>query len=127
MLLWSMTLKRTPLQLGVGLSRGKELKKGPPLESNSRLPQRSKKTAEFYAKERIPFVIKFLADHPMCAANLRGCQGESVDVDEILPRSLGGNVVPIDENDSNFRAVCRVCHTLITDRDPEAEKKGLLA
>ena len=121
-----MTLKRTPLQQGVGLSRGEGLKKGPPLVSNKRLPQRSKKTAEFYVKERIPFVIKFLAEHPWCEARLRGCQGESVDVDEIRPRSRGGNLVPVDGDESNFRAVCRTCHTLITDRDPEAEEKGLL-
>ena len=95
--------------------------------SNKRLPQRSKKTAEFYENERIPFVIKFIAENPYCQARLRGCQGKSVDVDEIRLRSLGGNLVPVDGDESNFRAVCRTCHSLITDRDPEAEEKGLLS
>lgn len=82
--------------------------------------------AKFYEEERIPFVVKFLSEHPTCEARLRGCGGESVDVDEIKLRSQGGALVPVGDDDSNFRAVCRSCHTLITIRDQEAKEKGFV-
>jgi hypothetical protein len=120
------SLERTPFSksnLTTSLDPSKA--KSPLKKGGKRIRARSEKTQRFYEEERIPFVKKFLSEHPNCEARLRGCQGESVDVDEIKLRSRGGDLVPTGE-ESNFRAVCRTCHSLITSRDPEAKSKGLV-
>lgn len=96
-------------------------KKG--LKATKSLQPRSEKMKKIYEK-RSKFVERFLREHPNCNAKWDSkCTGRSVDVHEILPRGVGGKI--IDSDESNFMAVCRYCHTMITDNPKEAHERGL--
>jgi len=74
-------------------------------------------------KERRPFVAAFLDANPECQARWdNNCSNRSVDVHEVTPRGVGGAIVS-DETDQ-FMAVCRYCHTMITDNPAEAHRRG---
>jgi hypothetical protein len=74
-------------------------------------------------KERVPFVKRFLEENPRCQAYWdNNCFGRSVDVHEVLPRGVGGKIVSDDA--SQFMAVCRYCHQMITENPKEAHRRG---
>jgi hypothetical protein len=115
--------RRKALQARKGLSRGNGLKARTGLRATKSLQPRSAKMKKIY-KDRAPFVKKFLALHPKCEARWdENCYTISTDVHEVLPRGVGGKIV--DDNWDNFMAVCRYCHTMITDNPKEAHKRGL--
>jgi len=49
------------------------------------------------------------------------CRGRGEDWDEIQSRARGGSII----DPANVRAVCRPCHTKLTDNPAEAERRGL--
>lgn len=116
-------MKRSPL------NRKKELKARKPLESKAAplslrkpLKARSKKMENLY-KDRREFVAKFLSERPVCEANWDDkCAGQSVDVHEVVPRGVGGKIV--SEDLTQFMAVCRYCHIMITTEPAEAHRRG---
>lgn len=121
-------MKRSPLKRGKTLAAKTPLKartflkKTKRLETRSALKPRSKKMVERY-KERVPFVKDFLKKHPKCQAYWDdNCFEWSTDVHEVKPRSAGGEIVGSD--DGQFMAVCRYCHTMITNNPAEAHKRG---
>jgi hypothetical protein len=121
--------RKKPLKAKTGLKKKTALKARTTLKSEKglsarfALKPRSKKMTALY-KERVEFVKKFLAAHPRCQAKWdTNCTKLSVDVHEIIPRGVGGKIV--DETNVNFMAVCRYCHTMITDNPEEAHKRGL--
>lgn len=107
---------KTPLQQKTGLKATKGL------TAKKSLQPRSAKMKEIY-KARSVFVKEFLDLNPFCEARWdNNCYIKSVDVHEVLPRSAGGKIV--DTKWDNFMAVCRYCHTMITDNPEEAHKRG---
>ena len=88
----------------------------------SRIRQVSKKRAAEIPKRR-EFVRTFLAEHPDCQANLQNCTRRAVDVHERLNRSQGGTILGDDPN--GYLALCRRCHTKITDLEVDAYALGL--
>ena len=90
--------------------------------------QRSKKMAKFYREQRVPFVIQFLADNPVCLFRLPDrCTGESTTVDEKINRSQGGALVPgrkADEQGQVFHPVCESCHSYKTFHPAWAQEMG---
>jgi hypothetical protein len=120
--------RRKPLQAKTGLKRGSPLKTKKPLSSaqglggKKTIKKRSAKMSAIY-KERRVFVEKFLIDNPYCQAHWdNDCTFGAVDVHEVLPRSQGGKIVGGKKN--NYMAVCRTCHTKITDNPQEAHDRG---
>jgi hypothetical protein len=114
---------RTSLQSKKPLKIRSVLKSKKGLVTKSSLKPRSKKMTEIY-KKRSVFVKRFLSLHPQCQAVWdENCYTLSVDVHEIIPRGVGGKIISDDW--SNFMAVCRYCHTMITDNPAEAQKRGL--
>jgi len=69
-----------------------------------------------YSKKR----LAFLALHTSCQAKLVGCTGVSTDVHHKAGR-VGDNYI----NMNTWLAVCRSCHTWITDNSKEAIELGL--
>ena len=115
--------RRKHLVARTGLQRGKVLKSKTGLTTKKSLQPRSVKMKKTYEARR-PFVAEFLKKYPVCQAYWdKKCFITSVDVHEILPRGVGGKIV--DEDESNFMAVCRYCHTMITDNPKEAHERGL--
>ena len=114
------------------------------LGGGGKIAPRSKKMQKKYEEERIPFVTDFLERNPQCAfrlwiipsgtgdfpplnaspSNTTRCGRASVDVHEILPRSRGGNIVPIEDDESNFLALDRDHHAWITTHPKEAKILG---
>lgn len=114
---------RKALQSKTPLKQRSTLKAQKGLKATKSLQPRSSKMKEIY-KARSAFVKEFLSLHPICQAKWDdNCYIKAVDVHEILPRSAGGKIV--DSDWSNFMAVCRYCHTLITDNPEEAHQRGL--
>jgi len=120
--------QRKPLVARKGLKRGASLRQKTSLKSKTglttkkSLSPRSKKTKEIY-KKRSLFVAQFLDANQMCQAHWdNNCTKRSVDVHEVLPRGVGGAI--ISENLKQFMAVCRYCHTMITDNPAEAHRRG---
>ena len=115
--------RRKPLIARQGLKRNKGLNSNTGLTTRKSLQPRSVKMKKLYEARR-PFVAKFLKKHPVCQAYWDDqCTITSVDVHEIIPRGVGGKIV--DGDKSNFMAVCRYCHTMITDNPKKAHEKGL--
>ena len=111
-------MKRSRLQRKTPLKQGESTLKRTPLKP------RSEKTAKKYREERVPFVKRILAERPLCEICGRR---PSTDVHEILSRGRSGGVhgsVWLDE--SNVMALCRPCHTWVTDHPREAEQQGYL-
>jgi|ERR1035437_2203578 hypothetical protein len=72
--------------------------------------------------ERREMVKQILHDRPNCEAGLEHCSGRSVDVHEVLNRSQGGPIVGGAESD--YRALCRDCHTYITENPKFSYEMG---
>lgn len=86
------------------------------------------------AKERRAFVAKVLAMYPLCQATVplldagfvdaaRRCAGPSCDVHEVKSRARGGSIV----DETNVLALCRPCHSWVTEHPLEAIEAGLAA
>ena len=121
-------MKRSPLKRGKTLGAKTPLRARTPLkttkglETRSVLKPRSKKMKERY-KERVPFVKEFLEKHPKCQAYWNSnCFEWATDVHEVKSRSAGGSIV--GEDNGQFMAVCRYCHTMITENPTEAHRRG---
>ncbi len=68
-------------------------------------------------EERIPFVIEVLEERPICEC----CwSNRSTDVHELLSRARGGDMLDKD----NVAALCRDCHSYITQNPAWAEANG---
>ena len=135
--------RKTPLKSKKGLDRGKPLKRGDSQLKRTELKrgdkpmaQRSEKTAKRYREERVPFVKNILAERPKCQAcpvwaafdnRASFIHRPSVDVHEILGRGRSGGVHGDAWLDpENVLAVCRPCHTRLTDEVADATALGLL-
>ena len=81
--------------------------------------KRSLKRAKLYENERIPLVIKLLAERPNCQ---RCNTKRSNDVHELKSRARGGSILDID----NLVCVCRDCHNWITTHPKLAHEQGWL-
>lgn len=77
---------------------------------------RSKKQEHIY-RERRRIVIEILNAHPVCE---RCGSQRSSDVHEIVSRARGGSIV----DRSNLVALCRQCHSFITQNPLIAEHEG---
>ena len=110
-------MKRTPLNRG-----DSELKRTPLARGSSTLKPRSARTAKIYREERVPFVKMILEKEPICE---RCKRNPSVDVHEKLTRGRSGGVRGTAWLDpDNVAALCRECHTWVTDHPKEAEDEG---
>lgn len=121
--------RKKPLQSRKGLVKKTGLKIKSTLKSkkgltaNTPLKPRSEKMKQIY-KKRSVFVKEFLLLHPLCQARWdEKCYSNSTDVHEIISRGVGGKIIGGDL--ANYMAVCRYCHTMITDNPAEAQRRGL--
>ncbi len=115
-------MKRTPLNRKKELKANTGLKTNKGLETRKRIKPRSKKMERLYEVRRA-FVAEFLNTHPVCEAYWDDeCTKKSVDVHEVVPRGVGGKIV--SEDATQFMAVCRYCHIMITDNPKEAHRRG---
>lgn len=94
----------------------------------SPINHRSKKTEQVY-KERRKIVARLLEERPLCEAcavlgngPIRVHQRQSVDIHEMVTRGRGGSIV----DEKNLLALCRFCHTKITDDPKMGEWHGLV-
>jgi hypothetical protein len=103
------------------------MKRTPLARSRKPLPRRSAKTEAKYAGPdgRRALVARLLSERPVCESGLTWqwvvCKNKSVDIHEVLSRARGGSIL----DESNLLAVCRHCHTWITDRPLASERLGL--
>lgn len=81
------------------------------------LRHRSKKRSELYRQQRIPLVIQLLEERPICQ---RCNKASSQDIHEIKSRARGGSITDVE----NLAALCRPCHTWITDHPAAAAAEG---
>lgn len=64
---------------------------------------------------------KFLADHPVCQAQIQNlCLGYSGEI-----HHKAGKIGKLYLDENNFLAICRPCHTWVTDHPKEAVEMGL--
>jgi|9_EtaG_2_1085328.scaffolds.fasta_scaffold132736_1 hypothetical protein len=137
-------LKRTPLKRGNSSLKRTPLKSKSSLKSNTPLKNRSDKTKEVYKTRRV-LVKEILESRPECEAcmpfsvfdrldmktrswsdkpsNALGVirTKRSQDVHELVNRSQGGDILDLP----NLLAVCRPCHTRITENPDDSELLGL--
>lgn len=80
---------------------------------------RSNRMQTTYRLERVPIVKAMLDEFPIC----QRCQREhSHDIHELKSRARGGSIT----DKSNLVAVCRPCHTWITQNPKQALEQGWL-
>lgn len=136
-------LKRTPLRSRTSLKRStvpirsvEKTSRGTPTSASSTkgrapLKQRSDKMARVYAEERVPLVVRLLAERPWCEACPVYAEADgkgtyvrrrSVDLHEVLSRGRGGSIT----DEANILCVCRPCHDRIGHSPKQAEALGLL-
>lgn len=108
-----------PLQRRAPLAGKSNLARSAPLARTGRLPARSAKR-EAVMVERRQLVAEILATRPVCEARLSGCTRRSVDVHERKSRARGGDIL----DRRILVALCRWCHTWITEHPAEAERLG---
>ena len=88
----------------------------------SRLNPVSKKQMVQNLKRKL-FVKDILEEREMCEANLPFiCTYYPTDVHEILTRGRGGDILSRE----NVLALCRMCHTFITDNPGFAQEHGFI-
>jgi hypothetical protein len=86
----------------------------------SRLNPVSKKRQTLNVARRL-FVRRILEDRPQCEAQIpRICSHWSTDVHEIMTRARGGSII----DDFNVLALCRRCHTFITENPSFSQEHG---
>ena len=91
--------------------------------------RRSDRQEAKYEKRR-PFVVRILAERPLCEACPVYARNDgkatyvrypATDVHELVRRSQGGDIL----DDNNVLSVCRRCHDMIGRHPHEAEELGL--
>jgi len=70
--------------------------------------------------ERRKVVARILEERPICEARTEVCTRRAVDCHEILTRARGGSILAPE----NILALCRPCHTYITDNPAFAQENG---
>jgi hypothetical protein len=73
------------------------------------------------------FVSVFLADNPYCEVKWEDCQQGSRDVHEVIPRGIGGAILPgekADRQGQRFVAICRRCHGDLDLQKGRAKAEG---
>lgn len=125
----SKPLRRTALARGDSV-----LRRTPIARSTKPIPARSQRR-EAIAGERREFVERILRQRPWCEAHavlldlalISGpLRAESVDVHELVRRSQGSPIVPSQGlGDDDVLALCRRCHTWVTENPREAVSLGL--
>ena len=80
---------------------------------------RSKKRERLY-RQRRTLVVQLLDKWPICQ---RCGTNPSQDIHEVVRRSQGGSIL----DEANLRALCRLCHTWVTEHPKQAEEEGLSA
>jgi len=86
----------------------------------SRINPVSKKRQKLNVTRRL-FVRRLLEERPNCEAQIHGvCSNWSTDVHEILTRGRGGDFLLED----NCLALCRRCHTFITENPAFSNEHG---
>jgi len=80
---------------------------------------RSVKMEKLYATQRRALVQKLIEERPFCQ---RCKRANSQDIHELKSRARGGSITEID----NLVALCRPCHTWITEHPKEAAQQGWL-
>jgi hypothetical protein len=71
-------------------------------------------------RQRQKLVKEILAERPICEAQTPMCVKWSMDCHEILTRARGGSII----EKANILALCRPCHTFITDNPTFAQENG---
>lgn len=122
--------RRKPLQTKKGLvSRAplvvrSALKAKNGLTARTKLKPRSDRMKKIY-EERRPFVEEMLKNFPVCQIYWdEECFEVAVDVHEVKARSVGGKIVGDDP--SNYKTVCRYCHTMIGLYPKIAQQRGFI-
>lgn len=87
----------------------------------SRVNPVSKKRQELNGLRRA-FVKKLLEERMACEARIQGCTWYPTDVHEIKTRARGGSIV----DPENCLALCRNCHTWITENPAWALENGFV-
>lgn len=103
------------------MKRGTPLKRTPMARGVKRIPQRSPKMADAYARQggRRDLVVLLLSERPRCEARVL-CRGaRAVDVHERLSRARGGQI--LDPEQAHMITACRACHDWITREPAQAE------
>ena len=80
---------------------------------------RSAKMEKLYNTKRRNIVRKLLADRPVCQ---RCMADRSQDIHELKSRARGGSITDIE----NLVALCRNCHSWVTQNPKEAHDQGWL-
>lgn len=115
-------MKRTPLnRVGKGMPRAGGLTRKPMERGTTRIPQRSPKMADTYAREggRRDLVVLLLSERPRCEARILCAGARAVDVHERLSRARGGSIV--DPVQAHMVTACRACHDWVTREPAKAE------
>ena len=81
---------------------------------------RSAKMEQLYATKRRNLVRKLLSERPVCQ---RCLSDRSHDIHELKSRARGGKFV---DDLENLVALCRPCHTWVTQNPKEAHEQGWL-
>jgi hypothetical protein len=71
---------------------------------------------------RRAFVKKLLEERMVCEARILGCSFTPTDVHEIMTRARGGSII----DEGNCLALCRSCHTFITNEPQWATEHGFI-
>lgn len=115
-------MKRSPInRVGKGMPRAGGLTRTPMARGTKRIPQRSPKMADAYARQggRRDLVVLLLTERPRCEARVL-CRGaRAVDVHERLSRARGGQI--LDPDQAHMLTACRACHDWITREPAKAE------
>ena len=81
--------------------------------------QRSAKTEKIYRTKRRNLVRSLLFERPVC----QRCNADrSHDIHEKKSRARGGSITDVE----NLVALCRPCHSWVTDHPKEAHEQGWL-
>jgi len=80
---------------------------------------RSAKMEQLYATKRRNLVRKLLSERPVCQ---RCLSDRSQDIHELKSRARGGSITELD----NLVALCRPCHSWVTQNPKEAREQGWL-
>ncbi len=92
-----------------------------PLQRTGRLPFRSRKMHAAYVQRR-KLVAALLEERPWCEIRWdNGCTGRAVDVDEILGRGVGGDML----DPAACQTTCRHCHDMKQQNPEEAVRRRL--
>lgn len=80
---------------------------------------RSAKTEKIYRTRRRNLVLALLSERPIC----QRCQSHrSQDIHELKSRARGGSIT----DEENLVALCRPCHTWVTQNPAKAKEQGWL-